>query len=111
MVELSTTIGSRLSNKNEDRPKPAEHLAHNCLIVNYNRCLHSFSSLLGPTIWRDWDIPIKSTREDYQKLWRKARQEYLHMSILFLVENLILLIPILYTSTRVLQHHATLEYP
>merc|ERR1712083_407322 len=82
-----------------------------CLLIIYKRFIHAFTSLLGPTLWRDWDFPIKNTRQEYQNLWRKARKEYLHMSILFLLENLILLVPLLYTCTRVLQHHAGLQYP
>jgi hypothetical protein len=72
--------------------------------------IHASSSLLVPTIWRDWDEPSfghekekqLTTLAEFWQAWQSVRREYRVVALLHLAENLMLLWPALLCSWHAL---------
>ena len=70
----------------------------------YNLTIHSFSSMIIPIVYRDWDdIPGRGCTDVFLGNWRTVRNEYLGMVCIHYIENLILCLPVCLTSARNLQ--------
>ena len=63
-----------------------------------------FAGILSPSVWRDWD----RGHSHHLARWRRVRTEYLAEMLLFLMENLLLLIPLLHTCAQILCRARTL---
>jgi hypothetical protein len=76
--------------------------------------IHACSSLLVPTLRWDWDaLPqaVKSQqtcRENLWHNWRQVRREYLAMSVLHCIENLVMVWPALVCAWRGIRRTGTL---
>ena len=68
------------------------------LLINLS--INSFTTLIIPTVYRDWDEHSASQPEVYQQQWLSAKKEYVSMVMLHLVENLLLLSPVCLNSFR-----------
>ena len=72
--------------------------------------LRILSSLLVPEVLTDWDGRANHERNYYSSQWGTVRREYGCLAIIYSMENIILSLPLLYTSARIL-HRNTLLTP
>ena len=70
--------------------------------------LRILSSVLVPEVLTDWDDRADHGRNHYSQQWRGVRREYGGLTLLYSLENLLLSLPLLYTSARILIRHSVL---
>jgi len=80
----------------------------------YNRIIYCLTTLLVPRVFRDWDevnytnISANMKGNIYYRQWLQVKTQYFWLTIVFLVENLLLLFPALHTSLTILHLHSIL---
>ena len=70
--------------------------------------LRILSSVLVPEVLTDWDERADHGRNYYSAQWRRVRREYAVLTVIYSLENIILSLPLLYTSARILIRHSVL---
>ena len=70
--------------------------------------LRILSSVLVPEVLTDWDERADHGRNYYSAQWRRVRREYAGLTIIYSLENIILSLPLLYTSARILHRNSLL---
>ena len=70
--------------------------------------LRILSSLLVPEVLTDWDQRADHGRDYYSRQWRRVRREYAGLTIIYSLENIIISLPLLYTSARILHRNSLL---
>ena len=70
--------------------------------------LRILSSLLVPEVLTDWDQRADHGRNYYSRQWRRVRREYAGLTIIYSLENIIISLPLLYTSARILHRNSLL---
>merc|ERR1711953_830102 len=77
-----------------------------------NKLGHVVESLHVPDVYKDFDVDMnpeeERSPEDYRKSYNSVLKETLWMSSLQMVSNLLLIVPLLVTSSKVRERHSAL---
>ncbi len=69
------------------------------------RLLHVVSCLAFPSVYRDWDDRRTEDAVAYAKRWSRVRREQRIMTLWHLAANLVLIVPLIYTCSKIISRH------